>query len=243
MARRKRDSGIPLNFAGVEGRVLVPEGDYRAKVKAVELKDGNAAQYLAWTFTTISDNPKLDGKSLFYNTSLAAQSLWNLRNLLETLGVEIPDGPMDLEVDELIDLELNLRVEHEEHEGKDRARVTDFSMIDEDEEEEAPKKGKKKDKEVEEPKKSKKSKKDEEEDEDEDDDEDEEEEEASVEGDEDEDDLDKLSEDEVGDMDADELADVVKKYDLKVNLKILKTAKKKVAAVIDALEEAGYLEG
>jgi hypothetical protein len=131
MARRaKKDdapaNGIKVDFTGVETRILLPEGIYEASVKEIK-HEGGADGYLAWKFTTIDDDPKLNDKVLYNNTSLKPQSLWVLGQLLDTLGVERPDGAMDIDFDELLGLELQLVVEHEEYEGKIRAKVVDFS--------------------------------------------------------------------------------------------------------------------
>jgi hypothetical protein len=68
-------------------------------------------------------------------------------------------------------------------------------------------------------------------------------EDVTVDEEEDEDDKDeKYTADQIKDMDDDELKDVVKKHGLDVNLKKLKTAKKKVNAVLDALEEEDLIE-
>jgi len=63
-------------------------------------------------------------------------------------------------------------------------------------------------------------------------------------GDEDDDDdkLEKLTEDNIREMDEEELGDVVKKYDLDVSFKKAKNLRKKVALVIDAMEEGDYIE-
>jgi len=135
MARRNKTAAgkaknrVSVDFTGVETRVLLPEGVYNAKVDEIKLEDNDGKPYLSWKFKTIDDDPKLNDKPLYNNTSLQPQSLWVLGQLLETLGVERPDGPMDLDFDELIGLELGLVVEHEEYQGKNRAKVVDFTPV------------------------------------------------------------------------------------------------------------------
>lgn len=135
MARRNKTAAgkaknrVSVDFTGVETRVLLPEGVYNAKVDEIRLEDNDGKPYLSWKFKTIDDDPKLNDKPLYNNTSLQPQSLWVLGQLLETLGVERPDGPMDLDFDELIGLELGLVVEHEEYQGKNRAKVVDFTPV------------------------------------------------------------------------------------------------------------------
>lgn len=140
MARRKNtkanSTALSVDFTGVETRVLLPEGVYLAKVEEIKREPGDKGDYLAWKFRTIDDDPKLNDKVLYNNTSLAPQSLWVLRNMLETLGVETPEGPMDIDLTELVGLELNLYVEHEEYQGKNRAKVVDFAPAQEEGEEE-----------------------------------------------------------------------------------------------------------
>ena len=123
----KKTSKISVDFTGVETRILLPEGIYNAKIASVEMEPNDGKPYLKWTFRTIDDDPKLNEKPLYNNTSLQPQSLWVLGSLLETLGVDRPDGAMDLDLDELVDLELGLVVEHEEYQGKQRAKVVDFT--------------------------------------------------------------------------------------------------------------------
>lgn len=132
MARRsaapaKKKSTVSVDFTGVETRVLLPEGVYNAKVDEVTLEPNDGKPYLKWKFLTIDEDTKLDNKPLYNNTSLQPQSLWVLGSLLETLGVERPDGAMDLDLEELVGLELGLVVEHEDYQGKARAKVVDFT--------------------------------------------------------------------------------------------------------------------
>lgn len=124
---KKKTTSVKVDFTGVETRVLLPEGIYNAKVAEVELEPNDGKPYLKWTFRTIDDDPKLNDKPLYNNTSLQPQSLWVLGSLLETLGVERPDGAMDLDLEELVGLEIGLVVEHEEYQGKQRAKVVDFT--------------------------------------------------------------------------------------------------------------------
>lgn len=125
-SRRKGGNTVNVDFEGVDVRVLLPEGMYETTVDEVKLEDNNGKPYLAWKFKTIDDDPKFDGKTLYNNTSLQPQSLWVLASLLDCLGVERPNGPMDLDLEELVGLEVMLQVEHEEYEGKTRAKVVDF---------------------------------------------------------------------------------------------------------------------
>lgn len=211
----KKKNKVKVDFTGVETRARIDDGQYHAKVEEITQEEGDKATYLKWVFSIVSDD-KTNGRKLFYNTSLAPQALWNLRNLLETLGVDTPNSETSLDLDEYIGLELMVRVENEVYEGKERPKVTDFTPIeetteveaddeDEDEEEEASS---------------------EEEEEEEDEEEEDEEEEANG----------KLSADEVREMDESELSSLIKQHKLKVDLSKFPKKSKKISAVIDALE-------
>jgi hypothetical protein len=57
---------------------------------------------LVWWFI-VEEGPCL-GSELQYYTSLNPARLWNLRNLLQNIGVEVPDGVLDINLNELADL-------------------------------------------------------------------------------------------------------------------------------------------
>lgn len=230
---------LKVNFTGVETRVLVPEGQHHAKVHETSLEEGDKGPYIKWVFSIVSDD-KTNGSKVYMNTSLTPQSLWNLRNLLETLGVETPDSEMELDLPSYIGLELMVRIEHETYEGKDKARVSDFTPLEEtasseadDEETEDEDEEEEDEEEDEKPPAKKPAKKEEPEEETED--------EETEDEDEDDDDEGKVSADDVREMDDKELADLVKKHKLKVDLTTIKKASKRVAAVVDALEKKDLL--
>lgn len=212
-AAKAKKLSVKVNFEGVETRVLLPEGIYHARVDEITVEEGTEYQYLKWVFKTIDDDPKLNDKALFLNTSLSPKSLWNLRNLLETLGVETPDSEVDLEPETWYNLELMLKVQHEEYEGKARAKISDFTPLEESTEVADDDKPEVTEAENEEP-------------------------DAVVE---EEDDETKITEAEVRELDEKELTDLIKKHSLKVDLKKIAQPRKRLAAVIDALEAAGLL--
>jgi len=126
MARRttRRSNNVRLDFTGVETRVNAEEGEHLVEVVEVTQEQGDKADYFAWKFKVTEGDSK--GALLYLNTSLAPQALWNLRSLLEALGVEIPDEAFDLDLDEMPGLEMMAAVELETWEGKRRPRIVDF---------------------------------------------------------------------------------------------------------------------
>lgn len=264
--KKRRGNVVTVNFKGVEGRILLPEDQYRVKVAEVSQEDGSAAAYLKWKFE-VSEG-KFEGKPLYHNSSLSEQALWSLRNLLETIGVDIPDDEMDIDLEELVGKELMVTVTHEDYEGRARPRLTDFAPLTEEEEEDDEPKAKKKgsgikkngevpmddEDDEDEPKSKKKSRRSRDEDEDEDEEEapkSRKSKRASRDEDEDEDEeeapkskkskgkkkRDVPTAEEIGDMSEDELEEVIEEHGLDIDLKKFKTMTKKQNAVSDALED------
>src|SRR5690606_23712495 len=90
--------------------------------------------YLAWKFRTVDGSHRL-----YHNTSLQPQALFNLKQVLVALGVEVPNSVMKLNLDKLVGRECYVEVEHEFYEGRKKARIIDFlakDAVEEDEEEE-----------------------------------------------------------------------------------------------------------
>ena len=196
VTRRTAKKSVTVDFKGVEGRMKVADGDYELEVDEVTQEEGDKAPYFKWKFKVTG--PDSTGAALYHNTSLAPQALWNLRNLLEALSIEVPDGALEIDLTELPGLTVGGSVVNEKYEGRDSPKLVDFFPLDEPE---APagKKGEKGG-------------------------------------------LGKLKADDVSEMGEDELADVVKKYKLDIDLAPLKSLRRKANAVLDKLEAAGHLE-
>ena len=122
MAKKKSGGSVSVNFKGVEGRgARIKPGEYLGEVSEVTLEKGKKAQYLAWTFDLDDDAGKA-----YFNTSLAKNSLWNLRGLLEAMGEEVPDDEMDLDLEDLVGKRVGIIIEEEEYEGKKRPKMVDY---------------------------------------------------------------------------------------------------------------------
>lgn len=246
MARRKaKSSTLSVDFSNTESK-LKP-GEYLATVEEVSVETSQSnTEYLKWKF-------KIDGGGIaYYNTSLQPQALWNLRNLLEALGVEVPNSAMDIDLEDMLGRELMVLIDMEEYEGKKRPKMTDFWPADEKTNKIEYKKGKDEDVEEEDDededpaprkKSSKKSKVDE--DDEEEVEEDEEEEPAprkksskKVEEEEDEEPM--YSVDDIDTADEKQLATIIKRHKLKI--KEGGNLRRQRANVILALEDAGLIE-
>lgn len=223
-AAARKSNAITLDLSKVEGRVNVKEGDHLLEVMEVTKEQGQKGDYLNWKFRVVEGDS--EGGIVYNNTSLSEQSLWNVRTLLEALGVEIPDTEFDIEPEELVGLTLMGTIELETYEGKKKPRLSDFWAAEEAEPVEEKKPSRRrgaKAEAAEEPEEkptrsargSKKPAA------------------TNTEAD--------ITEEDVNDMSEDELDDVIEEHDLDVNLDDFKTLRKQRAAVIDALQEAGVI--
>jgi len=153
---RSKKKGISIDFEGVEsgGSRIIPDGTYQGIVHKCEAEESSSENQMLAFRWKISGG-KYKGATVFDNCVLLPQSLWRLRSMLEACGLEVPDGAMDIDPDDLVDLECTLEITNEEYNGKDRPRITGFAPSageeedeeedeedeeDDEEEEEAPKK-------------------------------------------------------------------------------------------------------
>lgn len=127
---KKKSTTLSLNFKDVKTFKTPPEGNYLVKVKKAELTtSSNDNEMISWEFEVSSGS--YDGSKLFYNTNTGKDSLWKLREVLEALGQEVPDGKLELDLEDLEDLECGVVVYHEVYDGKNRAKIADFLSSDE----------------------------------------------------------------------------------------------------------------
>lgn len=213
-AAKPKSNKLRVDFTGVDSAATVREGDVTFAVKEVTLEKGDKAPYLKWLFEAQAP----DKGSVYHNTSLAQQSLWALRTLLEYMEIDVPDGPLDFDLEDLKGELVGGTVYHETYDGKKQARISGFYNVQsvEGEESEAETASDETTTAGGEPGAVDESSADES--------------------------APKLSADQIGEMSDEELADVVNTYSLEMNLNEYPTARKKKNAVIDAMETAGHLE-
>ena len=136
----RRNRIIEIDMTGVEGGGrLCPEGIHKVQVEEItpETSASSGKPYLAWKFRTADGSYRL-----YHNTSLQPQALFNLKQVLIALGVEVPNSVMKLNLDKVVGRKCYVEVEHEIYEGKKKARIIDFlahdavEELEDDEEEE-----------------------------------------------------------------------------------------------------------
>ena len=120
---RRGKNVVSVDFTDVEsgGGIPTPDGYYVAEITKAEQEvssAGNDMITVRWK-TNINSN-------VFDRFVLVPQSLWVLRTALECMGVDVPDGPFDLDVDDLVGMQCGLEITNEEYEEKDQPRVTGY---------------------------------------------------------------------------------------------------------------------
>ena len=141
MAKKRRSSkAVKVDLSGVESsQKAIPEGEYVVSVNDASIESSSKGNdYIKFEFEVIEGSHK--GAKLYHNCSLLPQSLFNLKNVLEALGFEIPTKAFDLDLSDLLGLECEVEVGHETYEGKKKARILEFinpedSDVEEDDEE------------------------------------------------------------------------------------------------------------
>ncbi len=110
---------------------VIEEGDYPVRIDKVEKRQSRnepeGPGYLNVEMTFLED--PYTGRKIWDVFSLKPNALWKLRNLCETLGIDL-EGRTDFDTDELVGQEVGIRAVPETYEGKDRAKVDSyFSMV------------------------------------------------------------------------------------------------------------------
>jgi hypothetical protein len=136
-SRKKKSGVLTIDFEGVKGGggKPIPDGTYRFAISKIEEKESDEGNpYLAFQWTGLKGKAK--GGLVYDNVSLQPQALWRFKNLLTALGQEVPDGPLDVDLGELIESEIDLEIVNEKYEGKDRPKVAGYIGEEEEETEE-----------------------------------------------------------------------------------------------------------
>ena len=115
---------MKLDFSGVEAYVKCAEGRHLVKLTAIEETESQAGNdMLNATFKVVKGQST--GATLYDNFVLTEKALWKLQSFLIAVGMKA-DGKVVLDLDKIIGKTCFVDVEHEEYEGKTRARIQDF---------------------------------------------------------------------------------------------------------------------
>lgn len=146
MAARKTDS-VSVDFSETPKGGNVPEGQYPAHIVEVKKAISKASKEPQLIFTFGLEGKKVKGKELMFYASLQPQALFNLRDILEALGEEIPEGVAKLKISEWVGGKVYVDVADDEYNGRPQSKIVrvlprEDDNDEEEEEEEKPAKGK-----------------------------------------------------------------------------------------------------
>jgi hypothetical protein len=126
-----KPASLSIDFEGVEERrqggsaAHVPAGDYIVQVSDYEVrtkKDDASRKYISWQLKIVAP-AEFKGKKVYFVTSLVKESLWNLRNFLEDMGVKVPAKLVDVPLAKLKGRQVGVTLDDDEYEGKIKSKV------------------------------------------------------------------------------------------------------------------------
>lgn len=141
--KKKKADSVVADFGHKEAkgggggrRPHFPEGDYLVKITNAEKKESKESgnTYIRWYLEI--QGPKKKGKTTHTNTMLSPpKALWNLRNLLEALGKEVPDKKVKVPYTQCIGELVGVTFSDDEYNNKKYSEVTDWldpDLVEED---------------------------------------------------------------------------------------------------------------
>lgn len=134
--RDRNSNSVNVDFTGVEsGQKKIPEGTYSVSLDEATIeKSSGGNNYIKMVFSVVEG--KFKGSKLYHNCSLLPQALFNLKQVLQALGLDVPDKAYDLNLREILGLTCEVEVVHEAYEGKTKSVISEFISPEGDEEEE-----------------------------------------------------------------------------------------------------------
>lgn len=142
--KKKKADSVTADFGhkdakGGGGRPHLPEGDYIAKIIGAEKKESKDSgnTYIKWLLEI--QGPKGKGKKTHTNTMLSPpKALWNLRNLLEALGKEVPQKKVAVPYTKYIGELVGITLVDDEYNNRKYSEVSDWidpDLVEEDDDE------------------------------------------------------------------------------------------------------------
>lgn len=118
---------VKFDLSNVETFQRASEGRHTVKIASAELKQssgGNDMIVISFEVTKGEDK----GARVYENFPLVDTALWKLKTLLQSIGMKA-DGKVQLDLDKLLGKICDINVQHEEYDGKIRARVESIMKL------------------------------------------------------------------------------------------------------------------
>lgn len=126
---------VDLDFTNVKSsaRIRVPEGDYVVKVKGVEKGKSSkkGTPQLKVDFMFLTGGQGVEGKTISDRHYLTENALWTLRNMLEAMGYQVPQGKFKFTDKMVVGRKVGITViDGEEYQGRISSEVADYIPAD-----------------------------------------------------------------------------------------------------------------
>jgi hypothetical protein len=132
MVNNSKSHVIEINMENVESSTLFEPGNYRAEVKGVTEKTSQSGnQMLVWVFK-VYDTDSSATCNIYHNTSLQPQALFNLKNVLIALGVDVPNGTMEIDLNDYPGATCGVTLDQETYNQKTKNKITAFFPLTEE---------------------------------------------------------------------------------------------------------------
>lgn len=134
MARRsKKSKGGAARWSEAEvTKRINKEGNYAFKIVGAELGESNSGNEQWIVSCECTEDGQFEGAKQKIYFSLEPQALWKLAQLMDAIGVDVPDDDAELDPDDFVDKEFIGSVEENEYRGETNFRVQKFFSADED---------------------------------------------------------------------------------------------------------------
>ena len=120
--RGKKKGSVRIDMSNV-GKSFEPNQEYLVTVAECELKEGSKAPYFSLKLEGTED---FKGAYMYHNASTSEDSLWRLRPLMEALGMDIPDGPLDISEDDWVGKSCMCSTILDRYDGGSKIRPDEF---------------------------------------------------------------------------------------------------------------------
>ena len=118
---------INVHLDDVEsGFMIYPDDKYIVQIQeSSRIKKSDAGAYILWIAKILEG--EYEDKMISWNSSLLPQALWNLKAMLEIIGIEWDEDGFEME--DVFGKELMIENEVRQYEGEDRNNVTKYYKI------------------------------------------------------------------------------------------------------------------
>lgn len=125
-------AALNLDFSNVASREPLDPGFYTVRISESELTESSTKKpMLKLTYDVLGDadgNPVEGNRKLWDNCVLTDNALWKIKNLFSALELDT-SAIVDMDTDELIGMEMGVKVTIEPYQGENRNQVKAYKSM------------------------------------------------------------------------------------------------------------------